>query len=317
MTRAFPRLATIIALLALLAAPARAADVIFPLGSPIGLAPPAGMVPSKNFLGFEDPEKDAAIFLRTLPATAFPEIEKTVNNAAVKAQGVTIEKREPMTLAVGKGLLIVGRQVAEKKSFRKWVLFATAGEFTAVVTVQVPDQDKTTAYSDDVVRAALTSLAVRDTVPDEERLALLPFKIGQLGGMHVQIVVPGRALILTDAQKDAPKDKIPARLLVAALPGGPSEADERDNFARLAFGDIGDIKDVRITMSEALRINGQAGHQMMADAKDTGTGVDVKVVQWLRFGSGGFLQFIGIAPADGWVDTLTRMRTVRDSLDTQ
>jgi len=40
------------------------------------------------------------------------------------------------------------------------------------------------------------------------------------------------------------------------------------------------------------------------------------VVQWLRFGSGGFLRMIGIARADGWVDTLTRLRTVRDSVET-
>jgi hypothetical protein len=40
------------------------------------------------------------------------------------------------------------------------------------------------------------------------------------------------------------------------------------------------------------------------------------VVQWLRFGGGAFMQFVGIAPADGWVDALSHMREVRDSLDT-
>jgi hypothetical protein len=40
------------------------------------------------------------------------------------------------------------------------------------------------------------------------------------------------------------------------------------------------------------------------------------VVQWLRFGTGGFIRMIGIAHADGWVDTLNRLRTVRDSIDT-
>ena len=70
-------------------------------------------------------------------------------------------------------------------------------------------------------------------------------------------------------------------------------------------------------MSEPLRIDGQAGHQMMADAKDARTGGDVKVVQWLRFGSGGFLQMIGIARADGWVDMLTRLRAVRDNIGTR
>jgi hypothetical protein len=316
MTRAIPRLIIVLSVLAALAVPARAADPTFPVGSPLGLVPPPGMMPSKSFFGFVDPDKDAAIIMRTLPAAAFPEIEKTINNAAIKAQGVTVEKRESIQLAVGKGVLILGRQMAEKKSYRKWLLFATAGDFTALITAQVPDEAKGT-YPDAAMRAALTTLAVRATVPDNEQLALVPFKIGEMGSFHVEGVVPGRALILTDAQKDAPKDKLPARMLVAALPGGPAEADDRSNFARIAFGDIGEIGDVRITVAEPLRLNNQSSHQIMADAKDVRTGANVKVVQWLRFGAGGYMQMVGIAPADGWVDALARMRAVRDSLDTQ
>src|SRR6185312_15421385 len=243
MTRAIPRLIIVLSVLAALAVPARAADPTFPVGSPLGLVPPPGMMPSKSFFGFVDPDKDAAIIMRTLPAAAFPEIEKTINNAAIKAQGVTVEKRESIQLAVGKGVLILGRQMAEKKSYRKWLLFATAGDFTALITAQVPDEAKGT-YPDAAMRAALTTLAVRATVPDNEQLALVPFKIGEMGSFHVEGVVPGRALVLTDAQKDAPKDKLPTRLLMAALPGGPAESDDRSNFARIVFGDIGEISDV-------------------------------------------------------------------------
>ena len=32
----------------------------------------------------------------------------------------------------------------------------------------------------------------------------------------------------------------------------------------------------------------------MAEAKDARSGADVMVVQWLRFGSGGFMQMIGV-----------------------
>jgi hypothetical protein len=316
MTRALLRPAIILAVLAVLAVPARAADPTFPVGSPIGLVPPPGMTPSKNFFGFVDPDNNAAIIIRSLPAAAFPQIEKTVNNAAIKAQGVTVDKRETVQLAAGKGILIVGQQVAEKKSYRKWMLFATAGDFTALITAQVPAEAKT-AYPDAAMRAALTSMAVRASVPEEEQLALMPFKMTTLGGFHVEGVVPGRAIILTDAQKDGPKDKLPARLLVAALTGGPSEADDRGNFAQVTFAGIADITEVRLTVSEPLRLNNQPGHQIMADAKDARTGAAVKVVQWLRFGGGGFLQFVGIAPTDGWVDALEHMREVRDGLDTQ
>ena len=121
--------------------------------------------------------------------------------------------------------------------------------------------------------------------------------------------------VRTDRRLGSAHTYLDARLLIAAWPGGPTEPDDRANFARLAFSEIGGIKDVQITMSEPLRIGGQPGYQTMAEAKDARTGTDVMVVQWLRFGSGGFLQMIGIARADNWTAMLARLRTVRDSIE--
>ena len=99
------------------------------------------------------------------------------------------------------------------------------------------------------------------------------------------------------------------------MPGGPSDPADRANFAKLSFDEIGGIKNVHLTMSEPLRGGGQSGYQTMADAQDARTGADVKVVQWLRFGGGGFLQMIGIGPVDSWTAILARLRTVRDSVE--
>jgi hypothetical protein len=99
------------------------------------------------------------------------------------------------------------------------------------------------------------------------------------------------------------------------VPGGPPEADQRAEFARLMFNEIGGIRQVKIVMSEPLRISGQPGFQTMAEAQDVRTGSDVRVMQWLRFGSGGYLQMVAIANADGWTTTLSRLRTVRDSVE--
>lgn len=291
-----------------LAVPARAADPIYPTGSPIGLVPPTGMLPSKTFSGFEDPDKKAAMLLTSLPASAYAEIEKTAVSDLLQKQGITLEKREPIDLSFAKGLLIVGTQQAENLTFRKWLLVAPSEKFTALVSVQVAQPDDT--YSDAVVRAALATLSVRANVPDAEKLSLLPFTIGDLGGFHIVGLVPGRAVLLSDDSETGAN----AHLLIAALQGGPDENANRGDFARLAFDQIGGIKDVRITMSEPLRLGGQQGYQTMAQAKDAQSGDAVMVAQWLRFGSGGFLQITGIARADGWADALTRLRAVRDSV---
>lgn len=305
--------------LAIQAAPARAEEPVFPPGSRVGLVPPPGMVVSKTFDGFADPAKDAAILITVLPAEAFAQIEKVLDTDALKKQGVTVDKRESMQLGFGKGILLIGRQVAEKEHFKKWLLVAAASDLTAMVTVQVPDPDD--VYSDRALRTALATLAVRAKVPEQEELSLLPFSVGDLAGFHVDDVLRGRALMLRDAPPaaDAGKETTPhgfdARLLIAAVPGNPPEPDQRADFARLMFNEIGGIRQVRITMSEPLRIGGQSGFQTMAEAQDVRSGADVRVIQWLRFGGGGYLQMVGIGGADGWTNVLSRLRTVRDSVE--
>ena len=305
--------------LAIQAAPARAEEPVFPPGSRVGLVPPPGMVVSKTFDGFADPAKDAAILITVLPAEAFAQIEKVLDTDALKKQGVTVDKRESMQLGFGKGILLIGRQVAEKEHFKKWLLVAAASDLTAMVTIQVPDPDD--VYSDRALRTALATLAVRAKVPEQEELSLLPFSVGDLAGFHVDDVLRGRALMLRDAPPaaDAGKETTPhgfdARLLIAAVPGNPPEPDQRADFARLMFNEIGGIRQVRITMSEPLRIGGQSGFQTMAEAQDVRSGADVRVIQWLRFGGGGYLQMVGIGGADGWTSVLSRLRTVRDSVE--
>ncbi len=306
----------------ILATAATAADAVFPPGSRVGLVPPPGMMPSNAFDGFADPGKDAAILITVLPAAAYSQFEKTMDSNVLKKQGVSLEKREPIKLDTGKGFLISGRQVADKTHYRKWLLVAAADDLTALVTVQVPEQE--TLYSDRIVRAALATLSVRPKVPEAEELSLLPFAVADLAGFHIDGVLRGRMLVLSDLHNENPEDDAKgalligtpdARLLIAALPGGPTEPGDHANFARLSFNEIGGIRDVHVTMSEPLRIGGQSGYQTMAEAKDARSGADVMVVQWLRFGSGGFMQMIGVGPADTWTSVLSRLRTVRDSVE--
>ena len=186
-----------------LALPAQAADPVYPLGSRIGLVPPDGMVASTEFSGFADQGKDAVILLAVLPAEAFSQVEKTMDADALKKEGITLDKREPIQLGVGKAFLFTGREVAEKTHYRKWLLVAAMNDLTALVNVQAPESS---VYSEQVVRAALMTLALRATIPDAEQLSLLPFTVGELAGFHVNRVLRGRALMLSDAPSDDAKD---------------------------------------------------------------------------------------------------------------
>jgi len=212
--------AYVAALVLLLATPAIAADPMFPPASRIGLVPPPGMTVSRGFLGFEDVAKDAAILLATQPAVAYPELEKSIATDALKKQGITVEKRETMKFDFGTGTLVTTKQAADKATYRKWLLVVQAKDFTALVNAQAPDMES--AYPEAVMRAALATLTARDTVPDSEKLSLLPFAIGDLAGFHIQRVVPGRALVLLDTPDGEPTDNFEARMVIGIFPGGPS-----------------------------------------------------------------------------------------------
>jgi hypothetical protein len=308
-------LAMLVAILAVFigAQPASAADPTYPMASLIGLVPPDGMTVSKTFPGFEDISNDSVILLAAQAPAFYDEVKKTLDTDALKKQGITVEKREDLQLSFGTGTLVTGKAEADKKMYRKWLVAAPAKNATVLVNVQVPENS--TLYTDAVIRAALATLTVRDSIPEAEKLSLLPFTIGDLAGFHVQNVLAGRAVLLGDTTDPAGTQDLKPHLFIGAFTGGPAEADDRAQFARDAFDQIVGIQDVHINFSEPLRINNQPGFQTVAKAKDARSGADIMVAQWLRFGGGSFLQMIGIATADAWPDAQTRLRAVRDSID--
>lgn len=301
-------------ILAVLLMPAMAGDVVFPIGSRLGLVPPAGLRPAQSFPGFEDPQNSVFIRLVALPGEAFSELEKTMTNDALKKQGMTVEKREALPLGSGNAIMAIVRQDTTVGRIRKWLLIVPIDNLTALVSLEMPAAPPA-PYTDAAVRATLTSLATRPHVPLDEQLMLVPFKIGETAGMRLVRVVPGMAVQFTDGPKDAVEATEQAHLLIAAAPGGPADIRDRDQFARDAMRSFPVLKDIRITNSEPMRIGGQPGHEVRAQAKDVQTGADIELVQWLRFGTGAYLRILGFAPKEKWPDMFMRFRAVRDGLE--
>jgi hypothetical protein len=292
---------------------ARAADPVFPIGSRIGLVPQAQLQPAASFVGFEDETNHVYVRLIALPSNAFGEIERTMTNDALKKQGMTVEKRETLPIAGANAILVVARQDTSAGRIRKWLLIAPIDNLTALISVELP-VPAPASYSDAVVRATLTSLTMRAQVPTEEQLRLVPFKVGDLAGLRVVRVVPGVAVQFTDGPKDGLDATEQPHLVIAAAPGGPDPRD-RDQFARDTMTSLPPLKDMHITGAEPMRIGGQPGYEVRAQAKDIQTGGDIEIVQWLRFGTGAFMRILGIAPKDKWADAFARFRAVRDGLE--
>ena len=297
-----------------LAAPAFAADPVFPLNSRIGLVPPAGFTPSTKFLGFENPQASAAILIVVMPGEAYAELEKGFTDEMLKGRGLNVATREPMTLNGGKGLLIGGSKEADGVKRHEAVLIANVSGVTALVSVQMLETSHA-IITDAIVRDAMKTLAVRQQVPESEKLAVLPYKMNDLSGFHIVRSGQDGSAVLTMGPKDIAESVEQPFVLIGVVVGEAPKPEERDKIARQAFGSAPGIKDVKIVRAEPLRIGQTSGYEIIAEAKDATGNVDVTTVQWLRFGTNASLRIFAIARRSAWNDVYPKLRAIRDGIE--
>jgi hypothetical protein len=302
----------IVALVSAHAASAWAADAVFPPGSRIGLAPPAGMTPSTSFIGFEDKAHGAGILLNELPADASAEIEKGFSAEGLKAQGLNVERREEVKSKDWRGVIVVSRQEQGGVAVHKWILLATGPDASGVVTMQIPDTAQS-VYSEAIARAALMSTAFRP-IPVAERLAALPYAMSDLAGFRLLQASSEGTALLTDGPKDVLAKMDQPFLIINIVLGRTPQPSAYEAFARQVAGTMPGVKDLRVVSTQALTIGTQPGYEVVAEAKEEKNGLDVTVVQWLRFGGTGYLRILGVAPHAAWAAVFPRMRTVRDGI---
>jgi hypothetical protein len=300
--------------LALAAVPAFAADPVFPVNSRVGLVPPAGFVPNARLSGFENPQANAVILMSTMPADAYPELEKSLTDEALKQRGIQVALREPLALKGGKGLFIAGPREADGQKRYEGVVIAALDGVATFISVQMLEASHATV-TDAMLREAFKTLAVRKEVPDSEKLSILPYKINNLAGFRVLRTAIDGSAILTEGPKDAVKNVEQPFLLIGVKVGEAPKPEERDKFARELFSGAPGIKEVKITRAEPLRIGQMAGYEIVADAKDLESGTDVTTVQWLRFGQNGHLQMYAIVRRTAWHDVYPKLRAIRDNIE--
>ena len=291
--------------------PALAADAVFPPGSRIGLVPPPGMAASTRVQGFEDRDRGAVIAVTELSGQSYARMTKEFSAEAMQAGGMEVLSREEFALPGGPALIVAARQQAGGVAMRKWALLALVGDLTAIVIVSMPEgaQD---AYPDAALRAALMSVSVRGKLTTDEMLAVLPYRLADLGGFRLVRATPDGTAVLTLGPNDTPLPAEQPYFMLAPRPGETPAAAEQDRFARRALAEFGARPTMRIVTSESVRIGGAPGHEIIAETKDERTGDELVMVQWLRFGSGVTAQMVGIARKDRWDAVLPRMRALRD-----
>ncbi len=317
-------LRTALLLFALVAAgPVQAGEAVFPVGSHVGLVPPAGMTASATFPGFEDRDKKAAIVLSQVPGPAYEQFLKAMSSGAIEIPGVSNAKRELMLTESGAAHLVVGDQEVEGTKFRKWLMITrrsitghgSDATFSFVVTAQIP-AEASEAYPEETIRKALSTVTLRPAIPPEEILDQLPFRVTERANFEgVRLLLPGRAIMLTERSGAGEISNTEPVLLVSIGSGAPTQADERASFAQNVLRTIQGFSNLRVLSQDQIRVGGLPTHEIRLEGQATRDNTDVVIVQWMRFGVAGFVRIVGISPKAQWPDNFTRFRQVRDGIN--
>jgi hypothetical protein len=305
--------AAILVVALVLGAPTLAASPTFLPGARVGLVPPAGMVPSQSFQGYEDAARNTLLMITELGAATAERVEKDFTPEAMAAGGIEAETREDIALAGMRGYLIVAHQDIAGARVRKWALVLTRGDITAIVVVATPEAERE-AYPDAALRASLATLAVRESVPDAEKFELLPYRLRDLAGFRLIQAIPGGTAVLTSGPSDATIAAQQPFFMIQIAAGAPGPA-ERESFARRLLASTIGFDQFRVVQSGPIHFGPQQGHELIAEGKDPKNGAELTFVQWLRFRSSGYMRMVGIARRDAWAEAFPRMRTLRDGIE--
>ncbi|WGS20777.1 MULTISPECIES: hypothetical protein [unclassified Bradyrhizobium] len=305
------RLLAAVALLIAATCSAFAADVVFPPGAHVGMKPLVGLVRAKTFVGFETEDQSVKVLIADLPAAAYGEVVSAFKANPGGSGGI---KPESLETPAGLGYYTIESARDGATNVRRYSMILPGPTFSGYVAVQVPE-NAAKIYTDDAVRQMFASAVIRNEVPVDEQLSLMPFKVTQLADFkNVRMVAPGAALILADGDEKSGFEAKPFMILgvVASTAASP---DDRGRFAQQVATTIPGVRDGRITMSEPIRIDGQPGYETRIDATSGKDNTPVTIVQWLRFGSQSSMRIIGSSPRTDWEKAFPRFRAVRDGVE--
>jgi hypothetical protein len=287
-----------------------AADVVFPPGARVGMKPLVGLVKAKTFAGFETEDQGVKVLVTDLPAEAYGEVAGAFKANPGGTGGI---KPESIDTAAGLAYYTVENAREGASNVRRYSMILPGPTFSGYVAVQVPE-NASKIYTDDAIRQMFATAEIRNEVPVDEQLGLMPFKIGELSNFkNVRTLAPGAALILADGDEKTGFEAAPF-MIIGIIGSTAASPDDRGRFAQQIATTIPGVRDGRITMSEPVRIDGQPGYETRIEAISGNDNTPVTIVQWLRFGGQSSLRIIGSSPRADWSKAFPRFRSVRDGI---
>ena len=115
------------------------------------------------------------------------------------------------------------------RNVRRYSMIVPGPTFSGYVAVQVPE-NASRIYTDDAIRQMFASAVVRNEVPVDEQLGLMPFRMAELSNFKtVRTLAPGAALILADGDEKSGFETAPF-MIIGIVGSTPAQPDDRGRF---------------------------------------------------------------------------------------
>lgn len=304
------RLLSFAVLMLAIAGPVQAADAIYPPGMRVGIVPMEGLAPAKDFAGFVSADESVKVGVTEIPEAAFEAIDHAVKEGKVPAQGPA---PEPFETPTRKGYFTAETGKDGTAKIRSFSLILPGDKFSGYVIAQIRE-DADESFSEAAIRKMFATTVLRREVPVEEQLGQLAFKVEDLAGFKtVRTIAPRSAVLLADGDLNGDTDDGMPYMMIGVLQGSPTQSGDRGRFARQVAATIPGLRNARITSNEPIRIDGTTGFETRIES----VGQDdapLRIIQWLRFGSGTTLRIVASASEEQWKQAFPRFRKVRDGI---
>lgn len=277
--------------------------VAFP-GAGVRLVCPDGFGKARDFEGFQQEETQSSVMALRI-AGPFAQTTAGFSAEPMKRRGMTLVSREEVRIEGFPALLLAVEQSAYGTDFSKWMLVFGDETETRMVMATFPKADATGLSAR--LRDAVLGTKLAEVGPPDVGFALTPSP-----GLKPATAF-GKSLLFT-REGTIPLKSREDPLFIA----GPSIAKVPEGDAKtLAVRRIAQTEGTKVGAlleSNAVRIDGLDGWELVAEATDAGTGTPLVVYQTMLFEKDRYLLLQGIAGAKARDEWLPEFRAMARSL---
>jgi hypothetical protein len=294
-------------LIAVLVSSEASAQVVRVPGTSTSLEPPKGFSLADRFPGFQSAELQASIMVTEIPGPA-PEVMKGMTKDGLAKNQMNLISSKAQTVAGQEGMLLHVSQTAAGTEFLKWIL--VAGDQKSCVTIVGTFPKSAGEKVGEAIRKSMLT-ASRTSGSMSNPLEGLSYRVTPTPKMKLAGRL-GNMLMLTESGSMGPHGPDEPAYFV-----GPSVGDLRIDslqaFSETRAKQTARLKDIKNFEGRALKVDGRAAYELLADAKDDKSGAAIRLYQVVAPEPGGYLIAQGLIVSARAPEMLPEFRRITAS----